>query len=426
VTWVLLLGPLNPEQGVMAQDANYEEARVPPYQLPPVLVDAAGQPIADVPHWERRRAELLERFAAEMFGRRPSTTATVEYDIQPLADGHLAGARARQITLTFRAQDRRQRWRLLLLLPQSPEPVPVFLGLNFEGNHTVCDHPDVALPEGWVGQHPHPGGAENRPSEAMRGRRASRWPWPAVIAQGFGIATLYYGDIDADTDDQFRGGAHDLLRDPKSPLDPSTPPPDWGSISAWAWGLSRVMDYLETDPSVDAGRVIVLGHSRLGKTALWAGATDPRFAMIVSNNSGCGGAALSRRRFGETVARINRVFPHWFNDRFQAYNDREDELPFDQHQLIACLAPRPVYIASASEDLWADPRGEFLAALHASPVYRLYGRDGLGLTDFPPPDQPCFTTVGYHLRSGPHDITAYDWQQFIHHAQLHLPANPGR
>ncbi len=417
--WAALVNDgLDPQTG-FAQEANYDEQLVPAYDLPPVLQNDAGQPIGSEAEWTLQRKKLLEQFAAEMFGRRPTTEVKVAYDVRTLSDdpdgdGAFVDAIVQEVTLTLSVGARQQRWRMLLFLPRTNKSVPVFLGLNFQGNHTVSDHPEISLPEGWVGKHEFPGGEQNRASEEMRGQRASRWPWQLAVQQGFGVATIYYGDIDADYDDNFRGGVHELLREP------GAADADWASISAWSWGLSRALDYLETRPEVDAKRVIVMGHSRLGKTALWAGATDERFAMVISNNSGCGGAALSRRQFGETVARINRNFPHWFNQRFKFYNDRENELPFDQHQLIACLAPRPVYITSASEDLWADPHGEFLSALHADPVYRLLGVEGLGITEFPEPNQPCLTRIGYHVRRGPHDITEYDWQQFIEHAKRHL------
>ncbi len=397
---------------------NYDESKVPTYSLPDPLQLDNGRPVRDAATWrEQRRSEILRSFETHVYGKVPE--AKVQADFNEVERGMALDGKAmrKQVVMTLRGTGGRTcKVDLLIFLPSNADkPVPAFVGLNFRGNHTVHSDPTIRLPNGWVPN--RDGITDHKPSAKSRGVATSRWPIAAIIDRGYGLITAYYGDLDPDFDDGFANGIHPLFGNTKE----SKPTGDaWGSIGAWAWGLSRMLDYCQQDSAINAKQVAVLGHSRLGKTALWAGARDERFAIVISNNSGCGGAALSKRRFGETVKRINTSFPHWFCDNFNRYNDKEETLPLDQHMLVALMAPRPVYIASATADQWADPKGEFLAAVGADPVYKLFGLEGLPNTTMPPPDKPVHGTIGYHLRTGKHDVTLTDWQHYMDFADKHF------
>ncbi len=389
----------------------YEEEKVPTFEVPDPLISFNGKKINSVKKWEKeRRPELLEYFENNVYGRIPRDIKLESYTTLEQDNNALNGkATRKQIALNFKHSNKSLSFTILLYLPKNIKNPPLFLGYNFYGNHTITNDDAVLISTAWARNNEPFGIKNNTLTEESRGKRSYRWAIEKILDAGYGLATIYYGEVDPDINN-FSDGIHSLLYD-KNQTQPK--PDEWGSIAAWSWGMSRALDYFKKDKEVNASKVIAFGHSRLGKTSLWAGATDQRFAGVISNNSGCGGAALSKRKFGETIGKINHVFPHWFCDNFNQYNDNEEALAVDQHQLLSLIAPRPLYVASAEGDKWADPKGEFLSAYYASPVYDLYNKKGIKSMQMPKVNEPIHNTVSYHIRSGKHDVTDYDWENYI-------------
>ena len=367
-------------------DFNYDESEVPLYSLPDPLSTSDGSVVASPAEWAVQRTQILELFRANVYGRSPGPPDSLRFELLEENAAALDSlATLRRIAIHSRHADREHTFELTLFLPnEMPDQAPVFLLLN---NRDPTN------------------------TDPSRAERSGFWPAEEVVARGYGIAAIQNDDLAADDPERFREGVITLFEGTDSG---SRAEDAWAALAAWGWGASRAMDYFESDPRVDARRVAVLGHSRGGKAALWAGAEDERFGLVISNESGAGGAALSRRRYGETIERITSSFPHWFARSFSDFGDREEMLPIDQHMLMALMAPRGLYVASADEDLWADPRGEYLALVHSSPVFALWGNERMELDGMPPVEQPVVVgRLGYHVRSGSHNLTVYDWMRFL-------------
>lgn len=361
---------------------NYDEKKVPEYTLPDLLTLENGKSVKTSSVWmKNRRPEILSYFTDCMYGRMPGKPEGLHFkkiaDDEPVYDGK---AVRRRVLVCLDAQEA-QTFEILIHIPSGKGPFPVFVGLNFKETND-----------------------ETIEKEANR-----RWPFEMIVERGFAVITATRNSIEPDDPNNPQGGVCEWYGGDYS----------WGAISAWAWGISRIIDYVETDSDIDVKHVAVIGHSRLGKTALWAGANDKRISLVVSNNAGCCGDAISRRKFGETFSEIRKNFPHWFCPAFKDYT--EETLPVDQNGLAALIAPRPLFIASAAEDLWADPKGEWLCAKTVQPVYDLFGLPGISRTEMLSPGEvDCNGTVAYKIRPGAHDILPSDWEVYLDFATRHF------
>ena len=391
-----------------------------PANLPDPLVFANGTPVSAPAQWPQRREELLHLFTEQMYGRMPARPGGMRFHVYDV-DRHALGGKAtrEQVAILFRGREDGPRMDLLVYVPNAVKRPPVILGFNFWGNETISTDPGIRISDRWIESGPI-GDVDlgcvknNRATDACRGIDAKRWPLEKILDDGYALATAYRRDLDPDRNDGFRESIRSAYPELAEGGD------NFSTIAAWSWGMSRALDYLEHDRLVDSHRVIAFGWSRLGKAAIWAGANDPRFAAVISNESGAGGAKVFHDVHGETVGLLNTRFPYWFCTNFKQYNGRDAELPFDQNEVLALIAPRPLYIGSAILDENADPQAEFLGALAVSAVYRFLGSTGLPATQWPAVNQPLLGRVSYHVRSGAHSVTEFDWDQYLRFADKYV------
>jgi len=382
-------------------DVIYDETLIPHYDLPPLLVSAEGEKIETAQAWKTvRRPQIMSLFSNLIYGRVPipETPIKTEFVVRK-TDPDFMGGKATRKDVLIRLSNENGRVEMLVLIfvpNQAAGPVPAFMKHSF--NNTRSDD---------FKAHPL------RPIRLRNG-----WPLGKFFERGYAFVAVYQQDLVGHNEVEFSHGIHPLFYK-KGQSFPKAH--EWGVLSAVAWGAMRAMDYLETDIDIDSNRVAIMGHSKMGKATLWTAAQDERFALAISAQSGCAGAALWRRRSGETLAKMVTRFPYWLCRNAWKFVDREDDLPVDQHMLLACIAPRPVYIHSGVKDTWADARGEYLSAYHASDVYHLLGLKGLTSETSPPVGTAIIKSdVGYHIRQGGHSIEMYDWERFLDFADYHF------
>ncbi|SEI50741.1 hypothetical protein SAMN04487995_1018 [Dyadobacter koreensis] len=395
---------------------SYSQSAYP--LLPDALTFSDGKKVTTTNQWQARREEILKIFRSEMYGTSPGRPKNIRFETFDIEKNALGGkATRKQISIHITENGREAKFDLLVYIPNKAQhPVPAIIGLNFIGNQAINADPGIKLTEAWVeNSKMFPCSVNGKATDACRGVNAKQWQVDRILDAGFALATMYREEIASDRkEEMFKTGVHPLYPELQNRED------NFGTVAAWAWALSRGMDYLETDKDINSKKVAVFGFSRLGKAALWAGANDSRFALVISNESGAGGAKLFHRGIGENIRRLNTVFPHWYAKSFRKYMDKDTLLPFDQHFIVDLIAPRPVYIASAEGDKGSDPAGEFSTALESDKVYRFLKNDGLPVKEIPGLNQPVMGQIGYHIREGGHDVTSFDWKQFLIFSNLRL------
>jgi hypothetical protein len=404
-----------PPSVVAGIPVNYDESKVGTYTLPDPLVLNNGKPVRSAKTWfAKRRPEILGMLTSQQFGRAPGRPATESFEITDKGTPALGGKAIRkQITIHLLQDAAAPKIHLLLYTPAAVKrPGPVLLSIGFGPVQFAVDDLGIEPETMW-----DPRTNTRVPARPMRFFRPT--DITPLLDAGFGYAIFYYGDVDPDYANGFSNGIRAWYLKPGQK---ERAPDDWGSIAAWAWGMSRVEDYFETDPSVDAKRVAIHGVSRLGKTVVWAGASDQRFALVIASCSGEGGAALSHRDYGETIAHLTAPsrYPYQFAANYAKYAGFPDKAPFDAHLLLALIAPRPVLLQTGNKDYWSDPKGEFLAAVAAGPVYKLLGKDALDTDVWPEAGHPLLHDIGYTMHDGGHGMVPSDWNVYLEFLKMHL------
>ena len=394
---------------------NYDEAKVGSYTLPDPLILANGKPVRDAKTWwKTRRPEIVSLFETQQYGRAPGRPAEESFEVTDKGTSALGGKAIRkQVTISFSKDPAWPKIHLVVYLPAaSTKPAPLLLSINFSAVSSAVDDPTLAPGEIWDPK-------TNTKIPASKGRSFGHLAAEPFLDAGIGVATFYYGDLDPDYPEGFSNGIRARYM---KPGETERAADAWGSIAAWAWGMSRVEDYFETDKQIDAKRVAIHGVSRLGKTVMWAGAHDQRFAAVIASCSGEGGAALSHRDYGETVAHLTAPsrFPYQFALNYGRWAGFPDKAPMDANLLIALIAPRPLLLQTGDTDKWSDPKGEFLAAVAAGPVYKLLGKGGLDTDIWPTAKQPILHDLGYFMHDGGHGMVPSDWDVYLDFLKMHL------